>query len=102
MPRKYRHIKEYEKEILELKNQGLTHRQIGERLGFSKEQIKGYLKRHNKSTQKQNASTLPASVQRLGKTAQLEYEISRKDCRIKQLEMENELLRDFLLLTERK
>ena len=40
MPRKYRHIKEYEKEILELKKQGLTHRQIGERLGFSKEQIK--------------------------------------------------------------
>lgn len=102
MPRKYRHIKEYEKEILELKKQGLTHRQIGERLGFSKEQIKGYLKRHNKSTQKQNAATLPASVQRLAKTVQLEYEIARKDCRIKQLEMENELLRDFLLLTERK
>ena len=61
-----------------------------------------YLKIHNKSTQKQNAATLPASVQRLGKTAQLEYEIARKDCRIKQLEMENELLRDFLLLTERK
>ena len=76
--------------------------QIGERLGFSKEQIKGYLKRHNKSTQKQNAATLTASVQRLGKTAQLEYEIARKDCSIKQLEMENELLRDFLLLIERK
>lgn len=30
MPREYRHIKQYEKEILELKEQGLTKREIGE------------------------------------------------------------------------
>ncbi|MBR1970629.1 MAG: hypothetical protein IKA17_09800 [Clostridia bacterium] len=29
MPRSYRHIKEYEKEILELKSQGLTEGEIG-------------------------------------------------------------------------
>jgi len=32
MARSYRHIQQYEKEILELKEQGLTLRQIGERL----------------------------------------------------------------------
>ena len=35
MPGSYRHIKEYEKEILELKSQGLTEREIGNQLGFS-------------------------------------------------------------------
>lgn len=36
MPRGYRHIKEYEKEIPKLKGQGMTQREIGERLGFSR------------------------------------------------------------------
>ena len=40
MPRSYRHIQEYEKEISELKEKGYTNREIGEKLGFSKEQIK--------------------------------------------------------------
>lgn len=48
MPRKYRHIKEYEREILKLKEDGLTHRQIGDKLGFTKEQIKEFFKRYHK------------------------------------------------------
>jgi hypothetical protein len=36
------------------------------------------------------------------KLADLRYKLIRKDARIKQLEMENELMRDFLSLTERK
>ena len=36
------------------------------------------------------------------KLADLRYRLTRKDARIKQLEMENELMRDFLSLTERK
>ena len=39
MPREYRHIKQYEKEILEFKSEGLTQREIGERLGFPYEKI---------------------------------------------------------------
>ena len=35
MPRGYCHIERYEKEILKLKENGLTHRQIGEKLGFT-------------------------------------------------------------------
>ena len=34
MAREYRHIKLYEKEIFELKKQGLSQRQIGEHLGI--------------------------------------------------------------------
>ena len=34
--------------------------------------------------------------------AELQYQFARKEARIKQLEMENELMRDFLSLTERK
>ncbi len=41
MPRRYRHIQEYEKEILELKKQGFTRKQIGEKLGFTADQIHG-------------------------------------------------------------
>lgn len=42
MSKKYSHIKQYEKEILGLKNQGLTQREIAKKLGFSKEQIKEF------------------------------------------------------------
>ena len=36
MPRSYRHIQEYEKEIIELKHNGYTGRQICEKFRFSK------------------------------------------------------------------
>jgi DNA-binding CsgD family transcriptional regulator len=36
MARSYRHINEYEKEILRLKNEGKTLKEIGERLGFTR------------------------------------------------------------------
>jgi len=45
MPRNYRHIKMYKHKILELKSKGLTHWEIGEKSGFSKEQVKGFFKR---------------------------------------------------------
>ena len=32
---------QYEKEIIELKEKGLTKREIGERYGISKDQVKG-------------------------------------------------------------
>lgn len=34
MPRSYRHIQEYEREIMELKKQGKTKREISEKYGF--------------------------------------------------------------------
>lgn len=52
MPREYRHIKANEKEILELKKKGYTKREIGERLGFSYEQIHNFISRHNERQRK--------------------------------------------------
>ena len=110
MPREYRHIEQYEKEILELREQGLTKREIGERFGFSKEQIKGFLRRKKQREEKLSYGILPKKRGRppKGQTEQhnaiagLQYQLARKEARIKQLEMENELMRDFLSLTERK
>ena len=111
MPREYRHIEQYEKEIIELQKQGLSQRQIGERLGFRKEQIKGFVRRQREKDRKIAAGVAikkkgrPAKdsvVTEEDKLADLRYRLARKDARIKQLEMENELMRDFLSLTERK
>lgn len=111
MPREYRHIKQYEKEILELKEKGLTKREIGEKFGLSKEQIKSFLKRKRREDEKISCGIPPKKKGRPAKDsmateedklAGLRYKLARKDARIKQLEMENELMRDFLSLTGRK
>ena len=52
MAREYRHIKIYEKEIIELRKQGLIQREIAEKLGFSKEQIKEFFHRYNRNQRK--------------------------------------------------
>ncbi len=111
MPREYRHISQYEKEILELRDAGLTYREIGEKLGFSKSQIKEFFVRLRIKERKVAAGM---SLKRKGrppkdyvvreedKVAELKYILARKEAKIKSLEMENELMRDFLSLTERK
>lgn len=111
MAREYRHIKEYEKEILELKSQGKTHCEIGEQLGFTKTQIKKFFERHHQNERKLSAGIAirkkgrPPKDDKYTKTDkvnELKYIIARKDAKIRALEMENELIRDFLSLTERK
>ena len=112
MARNYRHIAEYEEEILRLKSEGKTRKEIGDALGFSPEQIHGFTKRYNRKQEKLAAGMV---IHRKGRPPKTEYEITeetkeselryilaRKEARIKQLEMENELMRDFLSLTERK
>lgn len=116
MSRSYSHIKEYETEILELKEQGLTLRAIGEQLGFSRKQIHNFMNNHYERQRKISAgiaikpkgrprkdgTELPPSVQQISKLTQLQYELTRKERHIKRLEMENELMRDFLSLTGRR
>ena len=116
MPREYRHIKQYEKEIVELREAGLTYREIGEQLGIEQIKIKQFFERQRKNEKKLSAGVvikpkgrprkdgteLPPSVQQLSKLTQLKYELAHKERRIRQLEMENELMRDFLSLTGRK
>ena len=116
MPRSYRHIKEYERKILELKAQGKTLREIGAMYGFTYEQVHNFISRHNINQRKlaagieikhrgrprKDGDKLPPSVQQLSMLTQLQYELASKERHIKRLEMENELMRDFLSLTERK
>ena len=111
MPREYRHIEGYEKEIIRLWEEGKTLRQIGEMLGFSYKQMRDFKTRYNQKQRKIAAGIAikkkgrPAKdtvVKEEDKLADLRYKLARKDARIKQLEMENELMRDFLSLTERK
>ena len=111
MSRSYRHVKEYEKEILALREKGLSRKEIADKLGMNMIQIKNFINRYNKQIQRLNASI---SLKRKGrppknytvseqdKVTELKYILARKDAKIKSLEMENELMRDFLSLTERK
>ena len=111
MPRGYRHIQDYEKEILELRSQGKTRREICEKFGFSIKQIENFITNYNRRQEKIAAGIAikkkgrPAKDSVLteeDKLADLRYKLARKEARIKQLEMENELMRDFLSLAERK
>ena len=111
MARSYRHMQDYEKEIMELREQGLTGRQIQEKFGFSKKQYENFITRYNR---RQDKIAAGIALKRKGsppkdyivseqdKVAELKYILARKDAKIKSLEMENELMRDFLSLTERK
>ena len=116
MPRNYKHIMQYEKEMMKLKNEGMTVREIGERFGLTYDQTHNFFKRQNRKKRKIEAGKvihkrgrpckkegeLPPSVQRLDRLAQMRYAMASKDRYIKQLEMEIKLMQDFLLLTERK
>ena len=111
MPRSYKHIKEYENEILELKAQGYTLREIGAKYGFTYEQIHNFISRYNINQRKVAAGIALKKkgrppkdyvVSEQDKVAELKYILARKEAKIRSLEMENELMRDFLSLTERK
>jgi DNA-binding CsgD family transcriptional regulator len=52
MPRSYRQISNYEKEILELKAHGLTTREIGAKLGFTKKQVHNFITQYNEKQRK--------------------------------------------------
>ena len=116
MGRKYRYIKDFEKELIEYIEQGHTLRETGEKYGFTHKEMRDFKTRYNKNQRKlaagieikhrgrprKDGSKLPPSVQQLSKLTQLQYELASKERHIKRLEMENELMRDFLSLTERK
>jgi len=111
MPRSYRNIKMYEKEILEMRSKGMTTREIGEKLGFSIKQLKSFVTRHNTNQRKLEAGialkkkgrpSKDCVITEQDKVSELKYILARKEAKIRKLEMENELMRDFLLLTERE
>ena len=116
MSRSYRHIKQYEKEMMKLKEGGMTVKEIGEKFGLTYDQTHDFFKRQNRKKRKIEAGQaihkkgrpckkegeLPPSILKLDKLAQMRYAMASKDRYIKQLEMEIKLMQDFLSLTERK
>ena len=55
MPREYRKIKEYEKEIIKLWEEGKTLREIADKLGFTKEQVQEFKTRYIRNQRKLSA-----------------------------------------------
>ena len=111
MPRSYRHISQYEDEIIELRSQGITKRKICEKYGFTIKQLTNFITRYNEKQRKlksgvalkaKGRSPKDYEITEEMKLNELKYIIARKDSKIKRLKMENELMRDFLSLTERK
>ena len=95
MPRQYTKIEQYEETILQMKANGCTRREIAEKVGITSEQVHQFIHRYNRRQRDIESGILPKKKGRPSKSGSLESEISR-------LRMENELLRDFLSLTERK
>ena len=52
MPRSYRHINQYEDEIIELRSQGITKRKICEKYGFTMKQLTNFITRYNEKQRK--------------------------------------------------
>lgn len=52
MPRGYRHVSDYEKNIFALRRKRYTNKAIGEALEFNEEQIKNFIRRYNRKQRK--------------------------------------------------
>lgn len=94
MPRKYEKVQELLPIVKELVNEGLTQREIAEKLGFESKKVVDNLLYREKN--KKAAGIPKVRGRKPAKTLQ-EYKYENK-----RLKMENELLRDFLSHTERK
>ena len=91
--RKYTRIKEIEPTIIAMREAGKTRREIAEKLGLEKSQIKNWIARENRRKRKAaNGEPLRRKGRPMKETTEAELE---------RLRMENKLLRDFLQLTER-
>ena len=95
MSRQYTNLEQYEETILQMKAKGCTRREIAEKVGITPEQVHQFFCRYNRRQRNIAAGVLPKKKGRPSKAKSLEDEVLR-------LRMENELLRDFLSLTERK
>ena len=105
MSRKYTKIKMFEPEIIAMRAAGKTRREIAEALGLEKVQIKNWINQHNKEQLRREAGILPKKKGRPRKNVKPtspEEIIKEQAYEIKRLEMENELLLDFLQSVGRK
>jgi transposase-like protein len=89
-----------EGEILAMKEAGKTRQEIADEFGLTKEQIKEAVKRFNRRQRAIEAGQAPKGRGRRRKSPGTAEE--EKENELKQLRMENELLRDFLHLAGRR
>ena len=102
MPRKYVKIDVYGKEILELKREGKTNREIAQKLGVDRKCIRNWVFRFNRQQRKLAAGIKLHPKGRRRKDAQPRDIAAEQAYEINRLKMENELLRDFMRSMERK
>lgn len=81
------------KDVLRMKDEGLTSREIGENFGFTTKQIKKLLERYRRNERNREAGILPRPKGRSRKIFQTQEE--KLLFENEQLRMENELLRAF-------
>ena len=102
MSRKYIKIDEYGKQILEMKAQGKTSREIAQALGVDRECIRNWVfrfTRHPRSLEAGITLHPPATPRTAAQPRDI---IPEQAYEIQRLKMENELLRDFLRFAERR
>ena len=101
MSRKYTQIDQYNNKILSMKKEGKTQREIAERLGVEKEQIKEWFHRYRFHRYRRKQSKIEAGLKirpqgRPRKDSEPRDIVAEQAYEIRRLKMENELLRDFM------
>ena len=91
MKRSYTRIKIHERRIIELREAGKTRREIGNELGLTKDQIKGWIKGYNKRVAASAAGLLRPRARRPAVTL-AEYKYECKRLKMELARYENELV----------
>ena len=102
MPRKYTKVDQYGEQILEMKANRKTSREIAETLGLERETVRNWVFRFNRQQRKLEAGIKPRPKGRPRKDAEPGDVVSEQAYEIERLKMENKLLRDFLRFGGRK
>lgn len=97
MKRKYKRIGHLLPEVLTLKLQGKTHKEIGEICGLSKLQVKNLICDYNNNMQKKSNPKKSIETQRDMQISRLKLEQENHN-----LQMEVDLLRSFLRAAGRR
>ncbi len=98
--RKWTDMKAIEAGIIELREAGKSRQEIADYFGLSKKQIANWVTRHNREQVQLAKGILPGRRGRPRKDGKPPQ--TSEATELKQLRMENQLLRDFLRFTERK
>ena len=100
MARKYTKIELLSDEIFRLKEQGKTHREIGDLYGLTKEQIKGFVNRQNRKQRLLKQGYVPRPKGRPRKNSLDESTILQNE--LIELRMNVDVLQNFLYAIGRR